>query len=540
VDNAITRQDLRSRVDRIADRGAFVWAVFDTCHAATLVRQAEQGPARKRSVRPSSLGVPRGDSVPDTRAAVFATGMLDPGRGGTVFFYAAQPGESAVELPLPRGAAAARPHGLFSFHVATALQARRPMSYRQLAQSILTAYGGTAEAYSTPLFSGSALDQLVLGQQAVPVRQWPLRVDGGLHVEAGSLAGLVPGALLAVVGEATAAEGEVLGHLRVVTAELGRATLEPVAHAAGTVIGRDAPRFGQYLRLVYSPPAFGLRVAYEPGGCTGGCGVNAAMERLRQVGAPGVDLQWVAAAEDADVVVRPRTGRVDLLTSAQRQGIDPAGIDLAPKEDVAALSRRIGQALHGVARSRNLMVLASRMAREAPTTGLTVTLSRVARSGEPREIMRPDTVPRLFHADAITVSLGNTGTHALDVTVLHLDAHHGVSVLYPGPNGESNRLPPGTNRRVDDLAVRVPPVGLGRLLVIGRQAMPGSERSDFSFLSQRALTRTRVGSDAELEVFADAAFAEYRRQGLLHPRAQRGAIDMQVFTFDVGRSRRRP
>ena len=321
VDNAITRQDLRDRVDRIADQGAFVWGVFDTCHAATLVRQADPGSLPRRFVQPSWLGTPSDVSRSAYTGSASGASLLDgrskpaSGRGGTVFFYAAQPGESTVELPLPKGAAHARRHGLFSFQVSTALQGRRPMTYRQLAQAILTAYQTTPEAYSTPIFSGDSLDQLVLGQEAVPLRQWPLRVDAGLSVDAGSLMGVVPGSVLAVVGSPTATEREVMGHLRVIAADVGRATLEPTHHAGSQAIDVKAMRSGQYLRLVYSPPEFRLHAAHDPRGCTGGCNLNAAIARLRETGAQGVDLQWVETGELADVLIRSRRGRVTTASS---------------------------------------------------------------------------------------------------------------------------------------------------------------------------------------------------------------------------------
>ena len=186
-----------------------------------------------------------------------------------------------------------------------------------------------------------------------------------------------------------------------------------------------------------------------------------------------------------------------------------------------------------MARSRNLLTLASRMAGETPATGLKVVLHHRTRSSKHGEVVQPGTVPRLSGDDTITVTVENAGQQALDVTVLRVDAQHGIEVLFPGPNGESNRLPSGTSRRIEDVVARVAQSGQTQLLVIGRLAIPGSERSDFSFLSQPSLTRTRAASERELEVFADAAFAEYRRRGLGFPRAPRGAIDMQVYPFDV-------
>jgi hypothetical protein len=552
VENAVTRHDLRERVDRIADRGAFVWAVFDTCHAANFVRRGEPGDVRRRFVGPSFLGVPTRAPGVRGHATAAATGMLEgrqaaaPGRGGTVFFYAAQAGESAVELPLPLRATATRPHGLFSYHVAMALQGGSPISYRQLAQSILTAYGAAPQVYATPIFTGDALDQLVLGQRVVPVRQWPLRADAGLRVEAGTLSGLVPGAVLAVIDDPMAAPGQgVVGHLAVAAAEVDHAVLEPVAFDRYAPPGRSQLRHGQYLRLASSPPAFTLRVADAAQDCVVPCrAVSLAVQRLRERGAEGVDLQWVKDLQQADIVIRPRSDRVDLLPSPLHRRLSPEGTDQpglmrAPDEPPDVFAARLGQALHRAARARNLLALAAQSASRSPATSLSVDL-HVGRAGEPAVSVALGTVPGLSAGDTYALTLGNAGSHALDVTVIYIDARHGVTVVHPGPLGESNRLPPGQSRRVEGRLDDPGRTGHEWLLVISRRAMTARERSDFSFLAQPSLTRTRAAVDPELDVLADAAFAEYRRRGLKHPRAPQGSLDMRVFTLDRQVSRRIP
>lgn len=60
VENAIRQGDLRQRVDRIANRGAFVWGVFDACHSAVLVRRPGSPQLQRRFVDPAALGVPLG------------------------------------------------------------------------------------------------------------------------------------------------------------------------------------------------------------------------------------------------------------------------------------------------------------------------------------------------------------------------------------------------------------------------------------------------------------------------------------------------
>ena len=115
--------------------------------------------------------------------------------------------------------------------------------------------------------------------------------------------------------------------------------------------------------------------------------------------------------------------------------------------------------------------------------------------------------------------------------MLYIDLDQGIRVLFPGADGESNRLASGQSLRLEDRAVRTRASGKEHLLVISRPALAGRERSDFSFLAQPSLTRTRAAGDAAREALADAAFAEYRRLGLEHPRTASGTIDLQLFSF---------
>jgi Caspase domain len=558
VENAIRQSDMRARVDRIANRGAFVWGVFDACHAAALVRRPGSIEAPRRFVEPAVLGVPLG-AVERSQAAAERSGDgprvlrgLSLGRpptnregGGTVFFYAAQAGESAVELKLPMGAAASKQHGLFSYLVAQTLQDARPMSYRQLGQAVLSTYAGIPAAYSTPVFTGNALDHLVLGQGSVPVRQWPLLVGSELSVDAGALSGLVPGAVLAVLPGPTASDADLVGHVRVVSAELGRATLAPVEHGTRPAPPRSVLAAGQYLRLVHSPPRYTLRVASVLEGCAGDCPAAATMRRLRSNGVGGADLQWVDAAESPDVLIRHRAGRIELVAATGTVVVaigspDSAGSPAGGGQVAEALTTRLAQSLHALARTRNLLALAARHLTESPSAGLAASLRRVDRVRMADEIFTPEKALRVAPGDTVSLSIENRGLVALDVTALYFDAALGITVLFPKENGESNRLAPGTTRRIDDLAIKVPPSGLERMLVIGRQATPGAERSDYSFLQQSSLTaQARLPPD-EFDAFADAAFAEYRRRGAAHPAPPRGAIALQLFTLDVRATRAGP
>lgn len=549
VANAIGAAELRERVDRIGARGAFVWAVFDACHSAAFVRGTDEGSAlRDRHVDPAALGIDAQEL--DAAEAVAArtrgggAGALDrpragaaaPGHGGTVFFYAAQPDELTPELRLPVGDPKRQPYGLFSFTIGRALERAQPMTYRQLAQYVLAEYGAIVEARATPLFSGNALDEPVLGQRSPPLRQWPLELAGaGPAVGAGRLSGIAPGAIFALLPGPLATDRERLGYLQATEVDATRAALVPVAHAE-----RPPPRAadlapGRMLRLMESPPEFGLRVAVDLGDCPADCPLREALRRLRAQGAEGVDLQWVERSAGPDVLLRHERGRA-LYLPPTHQGGDAAAPGLALVADgrplaPAELQRQLGRDLHAIGRTRNLLALAARFAAEGRTNGLVATLRRA--SAPASDAARPDRALAVRDGDTLALEVENTGPSALDLTVLYADAEFGIGALFPSRLGESNRIEPGQRRTIDGIQIHAPPSGVEHMLLIAATAQSGAERADFSFLQQPALTRQRGAAGEEFQLFADAAFADYRQRGAARPASAAGRAAMQVLTLDV-------
>ena len=108
IENAILDAEFREHIDRMSAAGAFVWAIFDTCHSATMVRSGGRAvpgsEMRLRQVSPAALGVPYG-AVDRARAQARQRAKL-PGTsslprpqsplsrsgapGNAVYFYAAQ------------------------------------------------------------------------------------------------------------------------------------------------------------------------------------------------------------------------------------------------------------------------------------------------------------------------------------------------------------------------------------------------------------------------------------------------------------------
>jgi len=242
LDRAIRDDQIAQWLDAMRDRGADVWIIFDCCHSGSMSRGSEQL-ERPRGVRPQALGIPddaiargwrlastaptaertRGTSALEKSMLQLTPRLGERSKGSLVAFYAAQPWETAPELPLPEGVAPVQEHycGLLSYTLAESLlQVKRPMSYRDLARRIVARY--RADRHSrppTPVFEGD-LDRRVLGIERWPSAQIVLQHrDGQLQLSGGALLGLTPGSILAVqppMGNAERAD-TVLGYVRVVS-----------------------------------------------------------------------------------------------------------------------------------------------------------------------------------------------------------------------------------------------------------------------------------------------------------------------------------
>lgn len=574
VENAITKFELRAVVDRMLAKGAFVWGVFDSCHSATLVRSAPASDVRYRHVSPLDLGVAQ-DSLDEARANGRQTrggaasddeGALDtlrkapaPKNADAVFFYAAQTTEVTPEMRLPLDAPDRQPYGLFTFMLTRALELGRPMTYRQLAQYVLTQYGGLAEARATPMFSGTALDQYVFGQQTVPVRQWPANPDQ-LTIPDGSLSDLSPNALFALMPGPLAQLGEARGYAMASKVELTRTELMPMAYAGMAPPQKATYRPESYWRLVSNPQRYSLRVAVDDRQCRSGCPWGASIARLKSAPIEGAHIQWVTEAPD--VVLQLRADQIILLppgaqgelacaskkgctdvpvrgTTLLRLGAQAPGESSSEASQSATLEQQHSQLksmLQSVAKSTNLLRLATRLVSESEARGLSVRMevSRSGRSG--KEVIQASQVPRLHPGDKLSVQFKNEGQRPVDLTLLYADARFGIGALFP-VGGEVNRLQPGDTQRVDGIQISDADgvYGIERLLVISVEAEAQAERADFSFLAQPPLqnaARTRGGSTSDaMQDFLEAAYAEAPTRSAARTLAK--GTGMQVFTFNV-------
>ena len=561
VKNALVKTEMRDAVDRILAKGAFVWGVFDSCHSATMVRGTSAG-VRYRYVKPGALGIPSDVLDAATRAApktrggpaakespIIATAANDKA-GGSVFFYAAQTRETTPEMVLPQDLDDGKYFGLFGFTVMEALETGAPMTYRQMAQYVLTRYGAMNETRVTPLFSGTALDKPVLFQDSPLVQQWKIERGRDLVVQAGALARLSEGTIVAVMADPLAKSEAAVGYLKLTKVGIAASTAVPIKFNGKPALKTEAIPERSFARIVQAPPQYTLRVSVDAKDCDRRCVPKEVVDGLRKAKSQvaGTVIKWVDAPATGDVMLKLLADRI-LLLPPSLHGADcekSAGaceqsatliIDRGLHGFDGGLRDKLSESLHAIARTTNLLRIASSLS-DGGNSGsrLDVALKVVRQNGG--EIpYEKGSVPTLHAGDRINVSLRNNGLTSVDVTMLYVDARYGINVLFPSGPGASNRLEPRASFDFD-VDINDETLGIERMLTIAVEAAKTQERADFSFLAQGPLVASRDvergGSDSDVMAFMDAGFSAYKTRGAKSaPQAPSSRTSMQVFTLNI-------
>ncbi|WP_157604934.1 caspase family protein [Schlesneria paludicola] len=251
--NLILDNEFGDWLDAMQAKGAHVWILFDCCHSGTMARGADDENPRELLLSQIGLTAQSGrpgdgesKTTPVAKPPAVADqlgegdGMIDSRvqierKGSLVAFYAAQPFETAPDLPCPMNAPPARENyfGLLTYTTLQTLLNERgtsTLTYRELGNIVQKRYQkerGTRGP--TPSFSG-ALDREILGQHEWRGRsQFTLKLqEGQWIVNTGELQGITTGSIFAVYPPAGTTSSETLvGHVRVVSASPTSVRVEP-------------------------------------------------------------------------------------------------------------------------------------------------------------------------------------------------------------------------------------------------------------------------------------------------------------------------
>lgn len=550
VQNAIVDDEFDGFITAIRNRGAFVWAVFDSCHSGTVTRSVVDDPeVRTREIRPADLGIPKeaiaraqaeaAAKVPRSRSVMAEeTGALGkamnvaPGAGGFVAFYAVQSHELEKEERLPAGHPDRQSHGRLTFNLTKVLAMSRGMSYRQAGQQILQQYAAANFLDTTPLVEGPSLDAPVFGDKEGPrILQWPLVRDGTtLRVEAGAVHQIGEGAVFAVLPDAVSGEDKALGYLSASKVEIYRSTLVPAEHQGKPKLDPAKIPERAYLRLVSANHAIGIRVAL-PAAPAGKA--KAVLDKLAKAETPGMRVTWTQPKEGGDVRLFVRDDKLWLLQPAGELVPDGANkthsIDLAANSE-QQLHDKLVEMLRAMGKAMGLMRLAGQT--QASTVGRAVeTTVQVLRSGKPTKA-DPNKVTTLRAGDEVEVQVKNGHTRAVNVAVFAIHGDYEIVQLYPR-GGANAPIEPGKNPfTLAKFRVSAKTVGQESLFFVVTETRAGGEPPDFSFLAQKGVDRTRgAGGDDLMAAFRSIGVEPERSRSAAVASATTERTSMRLLRF---------
>jgi hypothetical protein len=210
IENAIADVELRAWADAMTAKGVRVLMVFDTCHAGTLVRGAEENTGAgeeawvARRVDVSALDVLRADSTPrghlmpkpwSQSLAGSGTKLAGQKAADAVFLYAALAHEPTFERRFWNALSARHEvRGMFSHHLAQAIQTAPNATPRTWLQMVGHNYKQNYAVRPTPLGAGTGLDMSWGAPGAAPERWFDATRQGdSLWISAGVAQGVRPG-----------------------------------------------------------------------------------------------------------------------------------------------------------------------------------------------------------------------------------------------------------------------------------------------------------------------------------------------------------
>ena len=559
VQNAIVDDQLGEAITAIRNRGAFVWAIFDTCHSGTITRGVQDPDVRYRDVPRDVLGISESAVIKAQKAAAALstrgasensaapmtalqqTAKLEPGAGGFVAFYAAQSWELAPEAPMPANLSAGdpnkRPYGVFSYAVAEVLATNSTMTYRQAGEQILQRYRQHVRSQPTPLFEGPGLDAPVFGTTVGPrVLQWKIeKSEKGLRVPAGALHQFAEGAVFAVFANAGDPDRAALGFLQASKVDVLEAELVPIARDGKPQLDRAKIPGEAYARLVHPNVSLALRVSLPD---TKAAAKDASVDRtlavltqLSREKVQGMAVTWVSAQQSGEIRLLIRDGHLWFLPATGeivRSGsYKTISIDLANKTD-EQLRDLIVSTLRSTARVANVLKLASMAGSTSVSQGVDVRVS-YQRQGKSIDL-RPNQVPQLRNGDKLQIVIHNKLKEAVDVNVIFVDSRYGIHHL------AVERFEPAGRETIDIGTVDTTgTIGRESILAIISEARPGEPMTDFSFLNQPTVPVTRAAKNSSPleQLFEAAAFQPELTRGLAEPARTLNTLAFRLFNWNT-------
>lgn len=486
VPGSIGDDQLDAAIDAILAKGAFVWAVFDTCSAASLTRggpfsvDTAEDYIRYRGARPDQL-----TAVSGTRPSPIASNVLRP-RQRYVAFFAAESHQYAPEMKLPRGSVFGKPHGLLTWSLLNAMD-NAAVTYRELFRSMLTLYQPVVAELDkrfpdreppSPVVEG-LLDTPLFVNVDHPVARPPIfsgiATGQKLAVDAGILDGVVAGKPVRVTMEGS--PGGMAGLVTEVRLNSAVVQLTGVEVKTGSV----------NVAMIEPPEEYALHVAVSS----------------------GAD-QWNRLQVDLDSIFpvnirRTQREIAELIVSDAGSGfwkLEARDADSAGSKWVAwALSiggrknlswQSTAALLRGAAQLKwyTLLERRARVAGNANDMSVSVKLAQRTDRGPISVDLTDSSRALALKSGSWMLEVENASRHSVDLIALLFDGQGQVRVLYPQNLGDANRLEAKTSS--EPVRLRIP-LKIGdseagaseHLVVVAAPARPQSAPRSFGLGDQR-------------------------------------------------------
>jgi len=538
-------------LEGIRAKGASAVIVFDSCHSGSAIRGVE----RTRYIHPGDLmpeatlesavgssatrrtATHRAGSTGGPRMRVEdADGQIET--GGVVAIYAARDNEQTPEMAFDRESPGDSYYGILTYTLVQVInEAEGPLSYSDWLERVRRNYTMNHRAKPIPFVDGIDRDKEILGSTELIGRTrlvMQTNAAGTMTVSGGDLHGLVEGTVLAVYPPATeTGTAEPIGHVRVVAVRTFDSDVEPCEFGE-TLVSDTPPKTG--LCQIVAP---GIGVKYVRVAVSGESRrLKLLRDQLAQITEePDCLFELVRDPAEADFVVNADGKEIYLdPVSGRAAGLVPqdsvfAVIPLKESKDW------LRKSLKKIARAMSLVQIASQVedgqssGRGSEQTRIEVQVSKVDLRGSSLEEIdltqtRPspaqrgelaalpaqplenrEVIQQVRDREAVRLVWRNTGTQAVDVTVLYVDSTFGISPMF---GRRKNRLEPGEESEPLLMAIRTDMNGLERVLVMATGVT--GPHSDLTWLAQPSEVRVPGNRSGEAMSAIEAMFVDRLNQ----------------------------
>lgn len=489
VPNSLSDDQVKVLTTRLRNKGANVWVIFDSCHSGTMTRSLTGQEFRSRNI---DLGVLKNTGIAksapldqtDKAIAILKPVELKQDAGALISFGAAQSNEEAPEMTLPNGEQSS-PQGLFTYTMTSLISQDPNISYRQLAQGILSVYNSLPWYRTTPLFEGGTqLDKPIFHRDGdVVIRYSVSKKKGNYFIQGGQLNGLEAGAVLEVFSDVSSAAPIAL--LEIMSSEL---TTSEGRLQTGEITNKRSyaqlisPAYPESIKFKWQrPPSEIWKKALDSLFAD-----NKLVQRT---------VEWVNTDQSADISLYVADESLYLFTLSNE--VLPCEVMADSKkpcndgdsaETYFSLSLNtesgdiepyqvLNNGLSRMVRSHNLKRLSATM------TGSSNVLSEVYLNDSPLEL---DKIIKAKDGDDLYVSFANQGRKPVDLTVMFIDSGLGITQVFPEP-GYSGRLFAGESTEFEGTISSEGTTGEEQFVIIAVPANRDSPQMSLSHLQQEPL-----------------------------------------------------